>query len=159
VTIGQDAHDNLERARALLRHVIPSGDPAALVERALALLVQEAERTKCAKTARPRSPVAAVPHAAVHGRETRRPNAAGRRPNRVIPAAVKRAVWERDAGRCAFVGAAGRCSETGFLEFHHVVPFAAGGTSDMDNLQLRCRAHNAHEARGYFGAEIGGPNR
>ena len=86
-------------------------------------------------------------------------NPAGRRRNRVIPAAVKRAVWERDAGRCAFVGAEGRCSATGFLEFHHVVPFAAGGATDLANLQLRCRAHNAHEARAYFGAEIGCPNR
>ena len=33
----------------------------------------------------------------------------------------------RDQGRCAFVGASGRCRETGFLEFHHVEPFADGG--------------------------------
>ena len=44
-------------------------------------------------------------------------------------------------------GTTSRCAETGFLEFHHVIPFAAGGTATVDNLELRCRAHNAHEAR------------
>jgi 5-methylcytosine-specific restriction endonuclease McrA len=73
---------------------------------------------------------------------------------RRIPAAVKRAVWNRDGGRCAFVGTEGRCASTGFLEFHHVVPFAAGGATDLGNLQLRCRSHNAHEARLYFGGEL-----
>jgi hypothetical protein len=26
------------------------------------------------------------------------------------------------------------------------VPFAAGGATDAENIQLRCRAHNAYEA-------------
>jgi 5-methylcytosine-specific restriction endonuclease McrA len=71
--------------------------------------------------------------------------------SRHIPAAVKRAVWRRDAGRCAFVGDAGRCTETGCLEYHHVVPFAEGGTAVVSNIELRCRAHNAHEAERWFG--------
>jgi hypothetical protein len=58
----------------------------------------------------------------------------------------------RDLGRCAFVGTAGkRCDERGFLEFHHVTPFALGGEASFDNIQLRCRRHNAYEARLYFG--------
>lgn len=40
------------------------------------------------------------------------------------------------------------------LEFHHVQPFAAGGGGTVDNIELRCRAHKAHEARLYFGASI-----
>jgi hypothetical protein len=62
--------------------------------------------------------------------------------------------WARDEGRCAFVGDAGRCTERGFLEFHHVVPFAEGGATDAANLQLRCRAHNAFEAEEWFGPLI-----
>lgn len=46
----------------------------------------------------------------------------------------------------------GRCTETGFLEFHHVVPFAEGGETTVANLELRCRAHNAYEAEQWFGA-------
>jgi hypothetical protein len=49
-----------------------------------------------------------------------------------------------------FVGSADRCSERGFLEFHHVVPHAVGGTADAENIQLRCRAHNAFEADLFF---------
>jgi len=39
----------------------------------------------------------------------------------------------------------------GFLVFHHVVPFADGLKTTVANLQLRCRAHNAHEAERRFG--------
>jgi hypothetical protein len=60
-------------------------------------------------------------------------------------------VWQRDEGRCAFVGRTGRCRETAFLEFHHVAPYAAGGAATADNIQLRCRAHNQYEARLIFG--------
>jgi hypothetical protein len=74
----------------------------------------------------------------------------GLRPPPAPPPTAARAVWARDRGRCAFIGSQGRCRETGFLEFHHVEPFAAGGPADTDNLQLRCRAHNQHEADRYF---------
>jgi hypothetical protein len=72
--------------------------------------------------------------------------------SRHVPAAIRREVWKRDAGRCAFVGSGGRrCAERGFLEFHHVVPFADGGPTTTENLQLRCRAHNLYEAEEHFG--------
>jgi hypothetical protein len=133
VTISREAHDTLRRAQDLLRHVIPNGDPAAIVERALVLLVEDLERKKLGATQKPRSARAATPG------------------SRHVPAAVKREVWARDEGRCAFVGATGRCPARGFLELHHVVPFADGGATDAANLQLRCRAHNAFEAEVWFG--------
>jgi 5-methylcytosine-specific restriction endonuclease McrA len=133
VTISREAHDNLRRAQDLLRHVIPDGDPAAVLERALTLLVDHRERKKMASAKRPR-----VAGSAKSG-------------SRHVPAAVKREVWARDGGRCAFLGAAGRCIERRFLELHHVVPFADGGATDAANLQLRCRAHNAYEAEAWFG--------
>ena len=58
----------------------------------------------------------------------------------------------RDEGRCAFVGRSGRCEERGFLELHHVVPFAEHGRATVDNIELRCRAHNAYEASLHFAA-------
>jgi len=73
------------------------------------------------------------------------------RDSRHIPAAVKREVWKRDSGRCAFVGTLGRCTEEAFLEFHHVIPFAEGGAATTTNIELRCRAHNAYEAQQHFG--------
>jgi hypothetical protein len=133
LTIGQETHDTLERLRGLLRHSVPDGDLATIVDRALTVLLRETERVKCASTSKPR--------------ETSATNTTRRH----VPAAVRRAVWSRDGGRCAFVGPDGRCDESAFLEFHHVVPFAAGGPTTTENLELRCRAHNAYEAALQFG--------
>src|SRR4029079_2668909 len=128
-----EARDTLRRIQDLLRHSVPDGDPAAIVERALGVLLAELERKKFAKTDRPRAAAGST------------------RSSRHVPAAVKRVVWARDEGRCAFVGAGGRCGERGFLEYHHVKPFAEGGETTVENLVLRCRAHNAYEAAEHFG--------
>jgi len=132
-TVDRKTHDKLRRAQDLLRHSIPNGDPAAIFDKALTLLLKKLSKIKHGATDRPR------------------PAAAIAQPSRHIPATVKRAVWQRDGGRCAFVGRQDRCTETGFLEFHHVVPFAAGGETSVENLELRCRAHNVYEADQYFG--------
>lgn len=134
VTISKQAHAELMRARDLLRHAVPSGDIGLVLERAISALVNDLERRKLARVARPRE----------GGRSARTDT-------RNIPAAVRREVWRRDRARCAFVGPAGRCRERGFLELHHVVPFAAGGLATAANIELRCRAHNAHESQVYFG--------
>lgn len=141
VTISKHAHEELVRARDLLRHTIPSGDVALVIERAIALLIADLEKRKLARVARPRDGA---------GRDG--DSRTSRFDTRHIPAAVQREVWRRDRGRCAFIGQAGRCRERGFLEMHHVVPFAAGGLATAANIELRCRAHNAHEAQIYFGA-------
>ena len=132
-TMTREAHDKLRRAQDLLRHVIPDGDPATIFDRALTLLLADIERKKLAAAVRSRSERIT---------ETR---------SRHIPASVKRAVWTRDGGRCAFSGAHGRCEERGFLEFHHAKPYAAGGAAVVENLELRCRSHNAYEAELFFG--------
>jgi hypothetical protein len=133
LTVSAETHRKLRRAQDLLRHTIPDGDPAEIFDRALTLLVARLEKTKLSATDRPGRGRSVSPG------------------SRHIPAAVRRAVWDRDEGRCAFVGAHGRCTERGFLEFHHVVPYADGGLATVENIQLRCRAHNAYEAEEYFG--------
>jgi hypothetical protein len=65
---------------------------------------------------------------------------------------TERAVWLRDGGQRAFVARRGRrCDGRAFLEFHHLRPFAAGGDATIDNIELRCRAHNAYEADLFYG--------
>jgi 5-methylcytosine-specific restriction endonuclease McrA len=72
---------------------------------------------------------------------------------RYVPAAVRDEVWRRDAGCCAFVANDGhRCGSTHQLELHHLVPFARGGASTVENLTLRCRAHNAYHAECDYGS-------
>jgi hypothetical protein len=132
-TVSRNTYQALREAQDLLRHRIPDGDIAAIFERALTALLSELHKTRHAAVSRPRSTS---------------PCSTGRH----VPAFVKRAVWERDQGQCAFVGAAGRCTQRGFLEYHHRVPYADGGATSAENLELRCRAHNLYEAELWFGA-------
>src|SRR5205814_4164732 len=46
--------DKLRLAQDLLRHAVPSGDPAEVIERGLDVLIQAAVRQKYAATERPR---------------------------------------------------------------------------------------------------------
>ncbi len=73
-------------------------------------------------------------------------------PSRHVPAALRRSVVERDGGRCSYVDSRGvRCRETARLEFHHERAYALGGTTDLHNIKLRCRAHNDLAAELDFG--------
>ena len=170
VTVSADTHAKFRRAQDLLRHVIPDGDPAAVLDRALTVLLARLERTTYAATITARAP-AAPPSTARRAATSRgtpacraghasrsSPDHARGRPSggapharpRTIPAGVRRSVWARDEGQCTFGGASGRCTERGFLEFHHRVPFAAGGSSTVENVALLCHAHNALVARQDF---------
>ena len=128
LTISRETRDKLEPVQSLARHAIPNGDLPTIFDRALTLLLNELERRRCAATSSPR-----------RGSDVSDGS-------RHIPAAVKREVWRRDGGRCAFVGRDGRCLERSFLEYHHVRPYADGGAATTSNIELRCRAHNAYEA-------------
>jgi hypothetical protein len=133
VTIGGDTLEKLRLAKDLLRHAVPSGDEAVILDRALTALLADLAQRKFAAADKPR------------------PSSGAGTGSRHIPAEVRRTVWLRDLGRCAFVGATGRrCAERAFLEFHHVRPYALGGEATVANIQLRCRSHNAYEARLYF---------
>jgi hypothetical protein len=132
VVIDARTDAKLRRARDLMRHANPSGDLAIVLDHALDLLVAALERSKHASITRPRS---ATPSA---------------NRSRHIPAVVRREVWRRDGGRCAFRGPVGRCDETGFLEFHHVRPYADRVPATTENIELRCCAHNQYEATPLF---------
>jgi HNH endonuclease len=169
-TIGRETYDDLRWLQGMLRREIPNGDPAALFGRALRLLREEVEKTKLGKTKSSRHvpkkapgsspyPAAAAGAYAVRIRpETDRATGNGRSscrkeaPSRHIPNAVKRAVWLRDRGQCAFVSGEGRrCSEHTFLELHHIQPYAREGPATAGNIALRCRRHNQYEAEVVFG--------
>jgi hypothetical protein len=133
VTIGAGTLDKLRLAKDMLGHAVPTGDEAAVLDRALTALLVDLAKSRFAATDRPSPSPGTSPG------------------SRHIPAEVKRAVWVRDLGRCAFVGTMDRrCDERRFLEFHHVKPYAVGGEPTVANVQLRCRRHNDYEARMYF---------
>jgi len=141
LTVDRTTRDKLRAAQDLLRHRVPDGDLAKVLDRALDALLRDLRRARFAATPQPRAsaPVAAAP-------------SAGAPTSRHIPAAIRRAVVARDGEQCTFVDDTGqRCPARGRLEFHHCEPFALGGRHDVDQITLRCAAHNAHAARRDFG--------
>ena len=133
LTIDDATRQKLLRAQALLRHQVPSGDLAAVLERALEALIETIERKRFGKTAAPRRA---------------RPS----RAKRTIPREARRQAVARDGLRCSFVSEDGRrCDETGFLELDHVVPVALGGGA-RDGVRVLCRSHNLYEAERILGS-------
>jgi 5-methylcytosine-specific restriction endonuclease McrA len=135
LAISREFRDELREAQGLLRHRIPDGDLAAILQAAVKLLVDDVKKQRFAIGRKPRSKAAAS--------ET---------DSRHIPDAIKRAVYERDGGRCAFIDARGhRCAETGALEFDHIEGFARTHLHDIAGIRLLCRAHNQHAAEKMYG--------
>jgi 5-methylcytosine-specific restriction endonuclease McrA len=120
--------DKLERLRGLMRTSVPDGDLAAIIEQAVSEKLERLEALRFARTSRPRKTVAAS-------------DTSPRM--RQIPAAIKRAVFERDRGQCRFEDDRGtRCAAREGLQFHHRHPFGFGGDHSVGNIALMCERHN-----------------
>jgi hypothetical protein len=134
-TASSELRDKLEQLQALMET-----DLAAVIEAAVTEKLDRLEARRYAKTKAPRKTL----------EET---DTSPR--SRYIPAAVRRAVHERDGDQCGFVDKNGRrCSECRGLEFHHHDPFGRGGAHDADTISLRCRTHNAYLAEQEYGKHV-----
>ena len=98
-TVSKDTHDKLRRVQELLCREVPNGDPAAIFDRALDLLLRAVAKKKTA----------------------------------------------------AFVGRTGRCTQRRYIEAHHIQPYGHQGPPTLENIALRCRAHNVYESELVFG--------
>jgi hypothetical protein len=128
----------LERLQALMRSDVPDGDLAAIIEQAVSEKLERLEARRYAKTGAPRK------------RLSDSNTSSG---SRQVPAAVRRAVLERDGKRCGYVDERGRrCTERERLEFHHRRPFGMGGDHSPINIGLLCRVHNLLLAESDYGA-------
>jgi len=74
--------------------------------------------------------------------------------SRYIPINIRRQVWSRDQGCCNFRDEiTGKLCATKYgLQLDHIHDFASGGTHTVENLRLRCRAHNTLAAVERFGS-------
>ena len=82
-----------------------------------------------------------------------KPLSVGRR-TRSVPAAIRRALLARD-GRCQFPG----CERRRFVDAHHVVHWARGGETSLDNLVLLCRHHHRLVHEGGYSIDVAAEGR
>jgi hypothetical protein len=112
----------------------------------------QAARAAQATMAMPRTSPAPPPRPQTERPPRRRPGV-----REAIPAAVRRAVWARDQGRCQWpLDGGGCCGSTHRLELDHIIPWAEWGPSTVENLRVVCRRHNALAARRVFGERVVG---
>ncbi len=159
----------LKTAKAGLSQAIPGATLEQVLEAALDLLLEKQARAR-GQVKRPRAAPAAVAASSETGNEpspsqapqtsapplalvpTEPPPHRRTGPREAITAAVRRAVWARDGGRCRWpLDGGGVCGSTHQLELDHIVPWARFGGRMEENLRLTCAAHNALAARRSFG--------
>jgi 5-methylcytosine-specific restriction endonuclease McrA len=155
----------LERAKALLSHHSPKISLGDVHLQAMRLLVEALEKQRYGSKEEPNT---APGRSRTDGREeptkssrARDEGNEPRRRGRYVPAKLRRAVFERDERQCAYLERqcaylderGVRCRETERLELHHLEPFARGGAHRLENLSLRCQAHNTLAAEQDFGRE------
>jgi 5-methylcytosine-specific restriction endonuclease McrA len=131
--IDEETHDDIRAIQDLLGHAVPTGEMKQVVKRMAKFYRAHLEKKRfgASRAARP---------------STRQ---------RHVSAQVKNAVWKRDGGQCTFVSDGGqRCGSRRLLELDHIEPVALGGRATVENMRLRCWAHNQLEAERVFGAEF-----
>jgi hypothetical protein len=175
VNVSRQFTRKLESAREGLGHSIPHATMEQVLEAALDLLLEKQARAR-GQVKRPRTVLAAAaPRVEAHsttstpqmGVPIQPPQESApllalvpteplhRRtgPRETIPAAVRRAVWVRDGGRCNWpLDGGGVCGSTHQLELDHIQAWARDGEPTVANLRVVCHAHNALAARREFGA-------
>jgi hypothetical protein len=136
VTVDKSLRDDLETLAALLSHKVRRGDLAAVLHEAVRCGIEKHGKRKGA--VRPARKVAP---------KTPKDPA-------TVTAELRRQVWERDQGRCAWVGPDGkRCDSRWQVEVDHLDPVGRGGTARLDRLRLACRLHNLLHAEEVYGRE------
>jgi len=138
-TASAELQRKLERLQALMGSKGRDGDLATVIEQAVTEKLERLEASRLARKKAPRkSPEAEQTQTT----------------SRHIPAAIQRAVRERDGDRCRYLDTQGRrCKERHWLQFHHRHPFGLGGEHSAENIRLMCRAHNAYLAECDYGTE------
>ena len=132
VTVSRRFIEQLAAARAALSHSHPGASEGDILEAGLDLLLERhAKRKGLVEKPRLEPPPAKPDH---------------------VSAQVKRAVWQRDGGRCQWpVDGGGVCGSIHQVELDHVVPRARGGPPTIENTRCLCRFHNQLAARRVYG--------
>ncbi|HEU4386063.1 MAG TPA: HNH endonuclease signature motif containing protein [Anaeromyxobacteraceae bacterium] len=137
VTIDGACKDDLETLAMMLSHKFPRKDLAAVLHEAIRCGIEKhGKRQGAVKPAR------------------KTPEATPTKDPAAIPAELRRQVWERDGGCCAWVSPDGRrCGSRWQLQVDHVDPVGRGGRATIDRLRLLCKSHNLLYAEQVYGRD------
>ncbi len=143
-TVSRRFLQKLKTARQGLGHAIPRATTEQVLEAALDLLLEKQAKARgqvkrprvtATPTATPTDTPPSTPTVTTEPTPTEPPPHRRDGPRKAIPAAVKRAVWARDAGRCTWpIDGGGCCGATHLLELDHIVPWAEWGGEQVANL-------------------------
>ncbi len=153
LTISKGKSKNPEVLEALVETYLEKHDP-----------MQKAERAMARKRKKEEAVLSAAATSA-DSRETQGDEDAGtvetcageKSPgrSRYAPAEPVHAAYIRDRGQCTWVNELGqRCPSTATLQIDHKVMFCRGGDHSLDNIRLRCAAHNQLDAERELGVEF-----
>lgn len=149
LVLNRDLKSKIDELQNLLSHINPEKSCLKLLER---LVDQELMRLrKRTKVGPAKAPFVQIKYNPTHpaaGRTSYNESGEGFF-SRVIPAQLRRLVWTRAQNRCQYPG----CKSKYKLQIEHRMPFAKGGLTVAENLELLCRTHNLLRARQEFGAE------
>jgi hypothetical protein len=150
ITVSKRLLDKIDAARDALSHSQPGASRDEVIEAGLDLVLERtAKRRGLVKNPRKTAEATATARAR-SGRQAR-----GARSGRYVPAQVRRAMWERDEGKCQWtMEDGGVCGSTHQVELDHVTSYAKGGRiTSAEDGRLLCRPHNDRHARQEFGDE------
>jgi hypothetical protein len=143
---------------AAIDAVIPSGTALRDYDSAAAVALVDLARGAVCEAERPTvllaGDVAELSSGGVVGAEAaRRLSCDATLAGKPVPASTRRAVEARDNHRCTFPG----CHRELYLQCHHIVHRADGGSNDLSNLQLVCWQHHKliHEGGWALSGEAG----
>jgi hypothetical protein len=146
-TASRELRDKLERLQELLRGSAAGDDLAAVIEQAVTEKLERLEARRFGQVRRQRGE-----RPEGEGSSESAPPSRRHCSSRHIPAALRRAVYERDGGRCCYTDGKGRRrgSRRG-LEYHHRRPYGHGGEHTLENVCLLCSVHHRLMGEADFG--------
>jgi hypothetical protein len=143
-----------------MRHQIPDGEIAKVVDRALDLLIAQQRNSILVPRISPERP---APRPRSCQRRTRiisarlkpRPRSGPISIPGTFPMRSSAKCWRAMASNAAKVSPEGRrCQQRERLQFNHKHPYGQGGHATVDNIAVRCRPHNLMHADDDYGRAL-----
>lgn len=144
MSLSKTEMEALVKAKEILSHIQPGMTMKELVVLMAERIVKKKAHVRAVKLEAPSQEIGMRAGAFAHGlRGNSEAESAAEISQTRVSAGVRRMVFHRDGCCQAQEPISGRkCGSRHLLEVDHRVPKWAGGGNDLENLELKCRAHN-----------------